>query len=565
MSIKNKKYSLKKIILSLCLTGLLLILFSPIYTNMVRGFIESRTNNRAEIYITSEKGLHQRILEAKINSEWKDFKVEAPISSDDVITIQLTAESRKGIPLIVDYRTLKINDHPIFDELLSIQTDKPYEYQLKMRQGSSVKIEMQIRKHHFNFKALQETYEFDWSLFFSVGLLTFLASYKLIQYLSKFKQFEQGSRIDIVLVVVFAIILFLPMSHISHEEKSEKENRILTKYEPLIKNGTLNLKYGEQFEKWFNDRFFGRKTLINFYAKLSPMINKYGKNSKAGIYKEDWILNSEELRSEITQEQLKKINKGIMAYRKFCSENRIKCYIEIVPRKLEFIKDKTFRIIPEKEQDKAKIITNYVKEKQGYEIVYPFKELQKAEQQNLIFFKTDHHWTEWGAYIGYQALMKKIKEDFPTIKAVNENDYEIFYKKQAKGGYERDFNEGATCMLLHLKNKRCPLKVDYKYYKHKKEDQLHIKKDDLLANKDFYYPQAPNKQKVMIIGNSFIENFAEFSPFTFETLLNRRVNNAFDDKLKLSRWKDEIIKEKINIVIILISSEYSNHFADMEN
>ena len=532
---------------------------------MVKGFIESRTNNRAEIYIISEKGLHQRVLEAKINSEWKDFKAEAPISSDDVITIQLTAESRKGIPLLVDYRGLKINGHPIFDEMLSIRTDKPYEYQLKIRQGTSVKIEIQIRKHHFNFKALKETYKFDWSLFFSVGLLTFLVSYKLIQYLSKFKQFEQASRIDIVFLVLFIIFMCLPMSHISLEEKSEKENRVLMKYEPLMKNGILNLHYGEHFEKWFNDRFFGRKTLINFYAKLSPMINKYGKNSKAGIYKEDWVLNSEELHSEITQEQMDKVNEGILAYRQFCTENNLKCYIEIVPRKLEFIKDKTFRIIPEKEQDKGEIITNNIKEKQGYEIVYPLKELQKAEQQNLIFFKTDHHWTEWGAYIGYQALMRQIKKDFPSLKMVAENEYEIFYEKKVKGGYERDFNEGATCMLLRLKDKKCPLNTDYKYYKHKNEKHLRVIKDSMQESKDFYYPKAPNKQKVMIIGNSFIENFAEFSPFTFETVLNRRVNNVFDDSVRLSRWKDEILEKKIKIVILVLSSEYSHKLKELNN
>lgn len=161
--------------------------------------------------------------------------------------------------------------------------------------------------------------------------------------------------------------------------------------------------------------------------------------------------------------------------------------------------------------------------------------------------------------------MKHIAADFSDIKAIREDDYDTFYKKEAKGDYDRIFNVGSTCMLLRLKGKNCPLHVDYKYYRHKREQALKLRRNDRLFTKDFYYPFAQNKQKAMIIGNSFTENFAAFSAYTFTNVMNRRCNNVFHDDLKLSRWKDEILKTGTDIVIIVINSEYSGHLQDLKD
>ena len=585
------KQNIRKQILIGCITLLCLLILSPLYTNMLIGFTDSRTNNRALIRLKNEtktkiilsstankdgfssfkkkQGKNPTILEAKINSQWKEFNIEIRALKSENLLLELLGPSEQitgsDYPIIVDYRNLQVGKQVIFKELKHIRSNKPYHYVIPMKAGEHITIKMQIRKHHFSFPALAKTYQFEKGVFISILILSFLFAYKIVQYISKFKIIENNSRIDIVFVIMFILMLFIPMSHMTQGDKSEKENRMLTTYQPLFKNNKLNLEYGKQFEGWFNDRFFARKPLINLYSKLTLHFNKYGKNRKAGIFKDDWILIKEEEKSTITEKDISQIDEGIKAYLGFCKRNNIKCYIEIVPRKLEFIKDKTFRIIPQTEKDKAKIIADKIKEKQNYEIVYPLNELQKANKKDLVFFKTDHHWTEWGAYIGYKALMKKIREDYPRMKAVTENDYDIFYNNQAKGDYERTFFVGSACMLLHLRDKDCPLKVPYRYYRHKNEDKLHVEKNEHLCNKNFYYNEAPNPQKVMIIGNSFTENFGRFSPYAFPVVYNRRTNNREENNLKLSRWKKEILKNKVDIVAIVISSEYSDHLADLKN
>ena len=96
-------------------------------------------------------------------------------------------------------------------------------------------------------------------------------------------------KLDIVFVVLFIILLFIPMMKISDAEKSKQENRVLAKYEPLFNNGKLNKKFGPQFDNWFNDRFNGRNFLISIFSNLSYYLsNIYQNNSSLFIKKNGW-------------------------------------------------------------------------------------------------------------------------------------------------------------------------------------------------------------------------------------------------------------------------------------
>ena len=89
------------------------------------------------------------------------------------------------------------------------------------------------------------------------------------KYLSKFNDIKNNNLYDIAFITIFIILLFIPISHISNEIKSEQENRILTKKPKLINNnGLFNYNFGKQFDSWFNDRFFGRSLILKLYYKI---------------------------------------------------------------------------------------------------------------------------------------------------------------------------------------------------------------------------------------------------------------------------------------------------------
>ena len=64
---------------------------------------------------------------------------------------------------------------------------------------------------------------FEFEIFTIILVLTFLFTYKLTDYLADFKTLKYKSRIEIVFLSIFFILLFIPMSYINQDKKSIQE------------------------------------------------------------------------------------------------------------------------------------------------------------------------------------------------------------------------------------------------------------------------------------------------------------------------------------------------------
>lgn len=284
-----------------------------------------------------------------------------------------------------------------------------------------------------------EPKSFDWKMFVIIATLAFLAMYKLVQYLAAFKIIEHNSRIDIVFIVCVIAFMYFPASSINREEVSVQENRTLAKYVPLIDNGKINYNYGRDFEAWFNDRFNQRKFFIDVHSSVSRMIDKKLKNEKAMAGKDNWLFtkrwNSVETfqnKEVFSERELKRIKENIEGVQKWAAKNGIKFYILLSPDKE--------RIYPEFYPKKIKKIGKLAKIDQTYDfirtqtsvpVVYPYKELMEAKKDHILYYKTGTHWNHRGANVAYQAMMARIKQDFPNLYIMKESDFKIVSKVEA--------------------------------------------------------------------------------------------------------------------------------------
>mgnify|MGYP000174491820 CR=1 FL=1 len=230
--------------------------------------------------------------------------------------------------------------------------------------------------------------KYDVLLLITLFTLFFLLYFKILAWLMKLKWVQNKSRIDIVFLTVFFILLFLPMLHISDAEKSEQENRMLAKYTPLIDyRGGYNLKYGKNFDAWFSDRFWGRDELIKVYYKIKK-INKYTITAKASKLKNDWYFNDNELSTlTISEKQKVQYKKNIQYLLQFCKENNIKCYMEIVPAKIYYAKDGLINNKLKEYNDTLPQFIKYIKETLNFEIIYPLDELKEADKSDMYILK----------------------------------------------------------------------------------------------------------------------------------------------------------------------------------
>lgn len=403
--------------------------------------------------------------------------------------------------------------------------------------------------------------KFDFKLFVIILVLTYLLAYKLSNYVADFKSVKEKSRIDILFLTIFFIFLFIPMSHINQDEISKQENRSLAKWQPfIIQNGEINYDFGKNFNEWFNDRFNLRQYFINFKNSVTMLIfNKCEKglfDKNSGITYINWDFGHIDIKI------VKNNFKALYSLNNYCKLHNIKLYILVVPQKSDIYPTKYNYIKDDYKHDEFLKYIHYLQQENKIKIVYPYEEMKKvADKGDLLYFKTEHHWTDDGAFICYKELMKIINKDYPDINILDSNDFNIFYNKKVRGDFWRDFNYGQNCSRMGLLNILCKMyhKYDYRYYKYKDFDNLYttVINTKYHLEKLYGYDKGAN-YRVIQLGTSQNENLTEFTPFTFKHVKRIRNNNVqgikAEEEFKIKKYyKDEILEYKPDIIIFCIT------------
>ncbi len=402
---------------------------------------------------------------------------------------------------------------------------------------------------------------FDIKILLIIAVLSFLLSYKLTSYLADFKTLNNASRIDIIFLLLFFVILFIPMSNMDTETKySEKENRELAEFKPFIQNNEINYNFGNDFNDWFSDRFFLRYNIVRRYmdTKFNISFNYY-ETSKGFINKRNNFM-SERLypsKDNLSEQELKEYAYSLNELNKFCKENKIKLYILTSPAKENIYAEELYPFIGKtNEVTKIKQMNSYVLKQDGINIIYTYDALKKLSKTDAVYFKTDHHLTDSANYLVYQLLMKEIVKDFPDLKIEEESKFDNFYTKEVRSEFGRYFFEGRTYHFLNLHNTKV-LDKRYKYYKHKKHNLLSTQiinqrnKED-YTGKEYYYP--PGKYKAIFMGDSYIDNLTEFVPYSFKETKRIYTNIPTDmpdeKRLDFKKYENDIKKYKPDILVI---------------
>ena len=366
---------------------------------------------------------------------------------------------------------------------------------------------------------------FEFEVFIIILVLSYLLSYKIVDYLADFKTLKKRSRLEILFLLLFFSILFIPMLNINTLGKvSKAENRTLATWQPLIsKDGNINYMFGKNFDSWYNDRFFMRDILVISYMDLCYNLasNYYETNNVFINKKTNWMGNSKVPSNDLyTIDKMKTAAANVKRLQAFCNKNNIKLYILIAPSKYAIHQKDFYPLLkPSKEYNKVRKMIDYINKETGLNIVYPYNELQELAKKDYAFFKSDHHWTDEGAYIGYLQLMQQIKKDYPNIYIASEKDFDYFYSNKIRVCPDLPLHRGRTYerISLHKDNYKA-LDTDYKYFQHKnyKKAKLTVesfgKENYHLKHVD--YPL--NAPKLLLWGDSFGENLMQPIIYSFK-------------------------------------------------
>ncbi|RYH76056.1 hypothetical protein EVU94_03605 [Flavobacteriaceae bacterium 144Ye] len=221
--------------------------------------------------------------------------------------------------------------------------------------------------------------------------------------MSNYKKISQ-----LLTIILFMAMLIVPSTIMFFNPKEKKQNK---NEEELSEIDRVN----ELFQKEF-----GLKTeLIDSYFKLKNNINESPLPNSCVIGKNGWYFLGNDYNNLfddsfghniiIDSLELKTIKNNIESIRNFLTSKGIDFKIVVPPNK--------HRVYPEylpyshpQNKTRLEILNDYLKKEIDFEILYLRDTLVKAKSEKLLYYKTNTHWNDYGAYIGYNYTMKTLNK-----------------------------------------------------------------------------------------------------------------------------------------------------------
>lgn len=232
----------------------------------------------------------------------------------------------------------------------------------------------------------------------------------------------------IVLFAVFMVSMpILTLIFLSPEPKpfSENENRYLQEFPEYSFKNYKEEKFMNGFDDWISDRFFGREewiTLKNISDKL------IGKTENNGVFvTNDMMMQKWDGYDETVYERNLNAINGFLE-----RHEEIPVYFMLVPNAQE-IYGENLPKYAEVENQKEFIDNFYSSLENAAGTIDVYSALSEGKS-SYIYYRTDHHWTSYGAYLAYSAAGEALGyqsiplENFSVEHASNEFKGTLFSK-----------------------------------------------------------------------------------------------------------------------------------------
>lgn len=223
----------------------------------------------------------------------------------------------------------------------------------------------------------------------------------------------------VVIAVVPLLILFLPK-----QDFSENENRALAEFPTVSWDNIASKKFMDGFENYVSDHFVLRDDWIASKTKMELLS---GKKEVNGVF----ILN-DRLIQKIEDYDRTLVTKNIDAINRFAESAGVPCAMMLVPTACDVQQNLLDPNVPVLNQ-KMLIDSIYNRLNEKVSAVDVYSSLLTSRDE-YIYYKTDHHWTSYGAYLGYSAASKALGyQNIPLnsfdIQHASHNFYGTLYSK----------------------------------------------------------------------------------------------------------------------------------------
>jgi len=359
-----------------------------------------------------------------------------------------------------------------------------------------------------------------------------------------------------VTVAIYISVLFLPFILSSLNipafligKTNGTENRTLAK-RPVIDLNTLD-GYPSHYSEYYDDHFPFRDALLADYAYIKTrFFHESLVPDQVSIGKDNWLyyvegeLSLYDGSKRLSDSCLNLFLKELTRRKKYLDERNCSMYIYIIPAKIvvypEYIGRDIYRY---NEQSEGAQLAEYIKKHSDVSITYLLPELLKAKDPDkpLLYYKTDTHWSDYGAFIGYNEIMKQISATHHNVRLLTDKD--IVHS-------DTEMGTGNLAVMMKAQNYFVETKHRFNVIKSIAVDEP---KKDYAPPDNFPYPWQFQKHtpdttlaRALVIGDSFMIGTMGFLAESFS-------HSAFIFDAWKYKLNEPIVNgEKPNVVIYII-------------
>ena len=362
------------------------------------------------------------------------------------------------------------------------------------------------------------------------------------------------TKINIIFIAVFIVAITLPyiFAHRDINARfSDEENRELAPYPVLYNNEKgWNASYIHEFDGWINDNLRGRTVIVKANSTLQYKLFHRILRDNLIAGKNDWLFNkSDDLIEEyqhvnlLTDDQLNEYAGNMQTFSDYLGERGISFYYMQCYEKESIYPDEYLLGVKQIGHiSRTEQIVDGLKTKTDINVIDCKGDLMYHARTKQVYYKyADNHWNDYGAFIGYQDLMGRIKNDYPNIKVLDKNDYNIENINQSVSLYGYQYPYSDVSPEYKVKNP-CAIEVTDKTQK--KWSDLHVQD----FTHEFNNKDSGNSLRILLVGDSYIRQF-----------LKDDIAESFSDTLSID-WSnldnlDNVIDRYDPDIVVLENTE----------
>lgn len=261
-----------------------------------------------------------------------------------------------------------------------------------------------------------------------------MKSHKYNGRISLKKQKEKNKKTyKAILSIIFLIfIIGLALFNLVKTDNliSEQENRKLQQKPKFSVANLIKGNFNKEYNSYISDQF----PMRDFWIKLKSNIElSIGKNNSNNVFvcKDNYLIEG------FKESSLEETNEKVDTINQFVNKNqKLNISFMLVPTATKIWEDKLPKFAPV--DDELKYISDF-KSKLDSKIKFidTYDTLNKNKDED-IYYKTDHHWTTKGAYLGYKEMCKTTgitpkEENQFEVEEVTNNFYGSLYSKLGAG------------------------------------------------------------------------------------------------------------------------------------